>query len=287
MSQTGKDMSARLSQFAAALAVLSAFSPQAAWAQDSEEFKRWAVSLNATRVFVDEDAPDITLAGGPVPGSNVRIGDATSATVDIGYFFTPNIAADLFLGVPATAEIDGAGSLEPLGTLAKVNYGPVILSAQYHFNNLGKVHPYLGVGVGRIVFLNERDRALANFSIDDSWAPALGTLAKVNYGPVILSAQYHFNNLGRVHPYLGVGVGRIVFLNERDRALANFSIDDSWAPAAQVGVRYELDTAWMLNADVRYVPFSTHATGSLGGAPVRTSLDIDPILANVGVTYRF
>lgn len=67
MSQTGKDMSARLSQFAAALAVLSAFSPQAAWAQDSEEFKRWAVSLNATRVFVDEDAPDITLAGGGCP----------------------------------------------------------------------------------------------------------------------------------------------------------------------------------------------------------------------------
>jgi outer membrane protein len=81
--------------------------------------------------------------------------------------------------------------------------------------------------------------------------------------------------------------GRIIFLKARDRALANFSIDDSWAPAAQVGVRYELDTAWMLNADVRYVPFSTHATGSLGGVPVRTSLDIDPILANVGVSYRF
>lgn len=228
MTDKARPISARPLQFAAGFALLWAFASQAAWAQDSEEFKRWAVSLNVTHVFVDEDAPDITLAGGPVPGSNVRIGNATSATVDIGYFFTPNIAADLFLGVPATAEIDGTGSLEPIGTLAKVNYGPVILSAQYHFNNFGKVHPYLGVGVGRIVFLNERDRALANFSIDDSWAPA-----------------------------------------------------------AQVGVRYELDTAWMLNADVRYVPFSTHATGSLGGVPVRTSLDIDPILANVGVSYRF
>lgn len=228
MSQNGKPMSIRLSQFAAAVAALSAFSAQAASAQDAGGFKRWAVSLNATRVSVSEDAPDITLAGGPVPGSNVTIGDATSATVDVGYFFTPNVAADLFLGIPATAEIAGAGSLEPLGTLAMVNYGPVILSA-----------------------------------------------------------QYHFNNLGRVHPYLGLGVGRIVFLNERDRALANFSIDDSWAPAAQLGVRYELDAAWMLNADVRYVPFSTHASGSLGGAPVRATLDFDPILANVGLTYRF
>jgi|UniRef100_B0TA09 outer membrane protein len=227
MRKNGAYMYARLAQYATALAVLSVF-PQAALAQNSEGFKLWAVSLNATRVFVDEDAPDITLAGGPVPGSNVRIGDATSATIDIGYFFTPNVAGNLFLGVPATAQIDGAGSLEPLGTLAKVNYGPIILSAQYHFNNLGKVHPYLGVGVGRIVFLNERDRALLNFSIDDSWAPA-----------------------------------------------------------AQVGVRYELGAEWMLNADVRYVPFSTHATGSLGGAPVRTRLDIDPILTSAGVTYRF
>ncbi len=206
----------------------SPFSAQAASAQDAGDFRRWAVSLNATRVAVSADAPDITLAGGPVPGSNVKIGDATSATIDVGYFFTPNVVADLFLGIPATAEIAGAGSLEPLGMLAEVNYGPVILSVQYHFNDLGPVHPYLGLGVGRIVFLNERDRALTNFSIDDSWAPA-----------------------------------------------------------AQVGVRYQLDAAWMLNADVRYVPFSTHATGSLGGAPVRTSLDIDPILANVGVTYRF
>lgn len=228
MSHDGKSKSIRLSQLVAAAAVLSAFSSQAALAQDAVEFKRWAVSFNATRVAVTEDAPDITLAGGSVPGSNVKIGDATSATIDVGYFFTPNVAVDLFLGIPATAEIAGAGSIEPLGLLAEVNYGPVILSAQYHFNHLGPVHPYLGLGVGRIVFLNERDRALTNFSIDDSWAPAV-----------------------------------------------------------QVGARYELDARWMLNADVRYVPFSTHASGSLGVAPVRTTLDIDPILANVGLTYRF
>ena len=228
MSQNGKPKTIRLSQFVAAVVVLSALSAQAASAQDAGGFKRWAVSLNATRVAVSENAPDIKLAGGLVPASNVEIGDATSATIDVGYFFTPNVAADLLLGIPATAEIAGAGSLEPLGMLAKVNYGPVILSVQYHFNDLGPVHPYLGLGVGRIVFLNERDRALTNFSIDDSWAPA-----------------------------------------------------------AQVGVRYELGAAWMLNADVRYVPFSTHASGLLGIAPVRTTLDIDPILANVGVTYRF
>ncbi len=228
MSQNGKSMSIRLSQFAAAVAAFSAFSASAAAAQDAGNFRRWAVSVNATQVFVDEEASDITLGGGPVPGSNISIDDVSSVTVDVGYFFTPNVAVDLFLGVPPTAEIDGAGSIG-----------------------------------------------------------ALGTLAEVDFGPVILSAQYHFNNLGKVHPYLGLGVGRIVFLKKKDRALTDFDIDDSWAPAVQAGVRYDLNPAWMLNADVRYVPFSTDASGSLGGAPVQATLDIKPILANVGLTYRF
>lgn len=228
MSQSGKSTSIRLSHFAAAVAVLSAVSAQTASAQDAGDFRRWAVSVNATRVFVDEKASDVTLGGGPVPGSDVSIDDVSSLTVDVGYFFTPNVAGNLFLGVPPTAEIEGAGSIA-----------------------------------------------------------ALGTLAEVDFGPVILSAQYHFNSSGPVHPYLGLGVGRIVFLNKSDGALTSFDIDDSWAPAVQAGVRYDLNPAWMLNADVRYVPFSADASGSLGGAPVRATLDIKPILANVGLTYRF
>ena len=229
MRQNRTHVYAKHAQYAAAVvAALSAFSAQAAAAQDAGDFRRWAVSVNATQVFVDEEASGLTLGGGAVPGSNVSIDDVSSVTVDVGYFFMPNIAGNLFLGVPPTAKIDGAGSIGPLGPLAEVDFGPVILSVQYHFNGLGPVHPYLGLGAGRIVFLNKSDKALTNFDIDDSWAPA-----------------------------------------------------------AQVGVRYELDAAWMLNADVRYVPFSTHATGSLGGAPVRTSLNIDPILTSVGVTYRF
>lgn len=213
---------------AGALFLLSAVLATPASAQDSPKLKRWAVTVNATEVFVDENAPNITLAGAALPGSNVRIGNATTPTLDVGYFFTPNIAANVFLGVPAPAEIDGTGSIGPLGTLAKVHYGPVILSAQYHFKSQGKLHPYVGVGVGRVLFFNKHDGALSDFNIRDSWAPT-----------------------------------------------------------GQLGVRYELNKSWMLNADVRYVPFSTHASGSLGGAPALTRLDIDPILTSVGVTLRF
>src|SRR3546814_7519062 len=99
------------------------------------------------------------------------MGNATTPTLYVGYFFTPNIAANVFLGVPAPAEIDGTGSIGPLGTLAKVHYGLVILSAQYHFNRQGKLHPYVGVGVGRALFFNQHDGALSDFNIRDSSAP--------------------------------------------------------------------------------------------------------------------
>lgn len=122
-------------------------------AQDGQDFERWAVTLNATQVFVKEDAPRIDVAGGPIPGANVRIGNATTITGDVGYFFTPNVAANLFVGVPAQAKIEGVGAIEPLGTLAKTKYGPLILSAQYHFNSRGSVRPFMGVGIGRVLFL--------------------------------------------------------------------------------------------------------------------------------------
>lgn len=214
-------------QLAFGFALLCAFSSQPVSAQDSQPHKRWAVSVNATHVFVKEAASDITLAGGPLPGADVSIGNATSVVADVGYFITPNLAANLFFGIPATAAIDGAGSVEPLGTLARVDYGPVILSGQYHFD----------------------------------------------FGPV--------------HPYVGVGAARVLFMNVRDGALADFSIEDRWAPAAQAGLRVELGEAWMLNADVRYVPFSTRAAGSLSGAPVQARFEIDPILASAGLAYRF
>lgn len=220
---------ASLPLFGAIFVIASLAQPAFAQAsQDPPEHKRWAVTMNATPVFVDETASNITVAGEDIPGANVRIGNATTATADVGFFFTPNIAANLFLGVPAPAKIDGAGAVAPFGTLAKVDYGPVVLSAQYHFNSQGKLRPYVGVGVGRVLFINKRDEALSDFDINDRWAPA-----------------------------------------------------------GQLGVRYELTNSWMLNADVRYIPFTTDASGSLGGVPVRAGLEIDPILTNVGITYSF
>lgn len=112
-------------------------------------------------------------------------------------------------------------------------------------------------------------------------------IGETKYGPAILSLQFHPLSIHGLSPYLGVGVGRVLFLDEKDGALTNFNLNDAWAPALQAGLRFRLNENWLANFDVRYVPFKSHVSGQLGGAPVHAIVQVDPILVNVGVAFRF
>lgn len=63
--------------------------------------------------------------------------------VDISYFFTKNIAAELILTYPQKHDID----LDGLGKIGSVKHLPPTLTLQYHFNPTGTVRPYAGVGL--------------------------------------------------------------------------------------------------------------------------------------------
>lgn len=62
--------------------------------------------------------------------------------VDISYFFTKNIAAELVLTYPQKIDIDVGGNKE--GTIKAL---PPSLLLQYHFTDLGAFKPYVGAGV--------------------------------------------------------------------------------------------------------------------------------------------
>lgn len=113
------------------------------------------------------------------------------------------------------------------------------------------------------------------------------TVGETKYGPAILSLQYHFPTNSSVSPYVGAGIARILFLEEQGDALADFDLKDAWAPALQVGMRYQMSDNWFANADIRYTPFETDISGTLGGAPVRGKVSVDPTILNIGVAYRF
>jgi outer membrane protein len=64
--------------------------------------------------------------------------------VDISYFFTPNVAAELILTYPQKQTVN---SKAVGGDIGSFKHLPPTLSVQYHFTELPGFRPYVGVGV--------------------------------------------------------------------------------------------------------------------------------------------
>lgn len=73
----------------------------------------------------------------------IHVSSKTIPEVDISYFFTENLAAELILTYPQEHDVTVAG-LGKLGTFKEL---PPTLTLQYHFIPDGAVRPYVGVGV--------------------------------------------------------------------------------------------------------------------------------------------
>lgn len=93
--------------------------------------------------------------------------------IDLSYFFTPNIAAELVLTYPQKVKVD-AGSTK-IGTIKAL---PPSLMLQYHFTNLGAFKPYVGLGVNYTVFYDRGNFVIPGASVDRS---SLGLAAQVGF----------------------------------------------------------------------------------------------------------
>ena len=103
--------------------------------------------------------------------------------------------------------------------------------------------------------------------------------------PPSLMLQYHVTQLGAFKPYVGLGVNYTIF-SKRNNILGGAAEVDrsSLGLAAQVGFDYMLNKNWGLNLDVKYIQMDTDVRVS--GTKVGT-VDLNPITAGVGVSYRF
>ena len=138
-----------------AVAVLCALTSGAAFAQQAEG--PWLVRARA--VNLDSANKDST-------GLGLSVNDKVIPEVDVSYFFTPNIAAELVLTVPQKHDLSSSVRGGKIGTLKHL---PPSLLLQYHFNAPG-FKPYVGAGVNYTRFSSVRfDPAVAaalNPSID-------------------------------------------------------------------------------------------------------------------------
>ena len=97
--------------------------------------------------------------------TNVTVNSKVIPELDITYFFTPNLAAELILTYPQKHNVSSSVHGGQIGTLKHL---PPMLTAQYHFIPEGKFRPYVGAGVNYTLF---SDVSLpAPFTIDSSSA---------------------------------------------------------------------------------------------------------------------
>ncbi len=116
------------------------------------------------------------------------------------------------------------------------------------------------------------------------------TLSGTNIGsfkelPPTLLGLYHFLPKQQFDPYVGVGLN---FTWITDVHLASETLDlkkSSFGAALDVGVDYNVDKRWFVNADIKYItPLQSDVTA--GGNKV-TTVKVDPFLYSIGVGYHF
>jgi outer membrane protein len=121
----------------------------------AEAWNPWMIRLRALGVLPDSGGSSVNVQGLPAlssPNSGLSISNTVVPELDISYFFTKNIAAELILGVTRHS-ISGTGSLAGLN-IGKSTLLPPTLTLQYHFTDFGAFKPYIGAGVNYTVFFN-------------------------------------------------------------------------------------------------------------------------------------
>jgi outer membrane protein len=98
--------------------------------------------------------------------------------------------------------------------------------------------------------------------------------------PTTLMWQYHFTDLEGYKPYLGIGINHTLFSNVN---LGTLTLDHrSWGAALQAGVDIPLDRNWSVNLAVKKLYTKVDVGGSAAG-----TLKLDPVMAGVGIGYRY
>jgi len=146
----------RLKSLALAIAGAATLAPIASQAQSTAE-NPWMVRVRAVDVLFQNGQSNGASTGAGVQQNNVRAKSELIPELDVSYFFTKNIAAELVLTYPQRVNIYSNLTPGPTGTITAL---PPSLLLQYHFTELGAFKPYVGAGVNYTIFGNRN-----NFSV--------------------------------------------------------------------------------------------------------------------------
>ncbi len=115
----------------------------------------------------------------------------------------------------------------------------------------------------------------------------MGRVGNTTYGPMTATMHYHFTNFGRFQPYIGAGPAFMYVFDEKDGIMSNLDVNNAVGFAVQAGADYMLNDTWGVFVDVKKAILRSEATGSLGPAPIKADLRLDPLVVHTGITIRF
>jgi outer membrane protein len=197
----------------------------------------WLIRARAIWIGPNESNNATGGANGQLIGADdVKISDKWAPEVDITYFFTRNIAAELVLTYPQKHDVEWTNS--PLTTppgqtlgIGNIKQIPPTLLGQYHFPLQGGWKPYVGAGV-TLFYITDN-----NLSV-----PGVGNvlqLRKTNWGLALQGGvDYALNK----NWYLNADV-KYIFVETKLTDNANLGIDtmlkvNPWVLGLGVGYRF-------------------------------------------------
>lgn len=128
--------------------------------------ERFQVRVRALGVVPDEES-SVTAGGTPLAG-DIKVSNAVVPEVDLTYFFTDNIAAEIIAGT-ARHEMDFNGA-----NLGEAWILPPTLTVQYHFSRDKAFSPYIGAGVNySILYAEDAGTGFNDLNVDNGLGPAL------------------------------------------------------------------------------------------------------------------
>lgn len=107
-----------------------------------------------------------------VTGAGLSYSDTVIPELDVSYFFTDNIAAELILGTTFS-------KIKTTGTIGEMDVGktwllPPTVTLQYHFTNFGAFKPYVGAGLNYSMFYNQSEKGgFTNLDVKNDFGAAL------------------------------------------------------------------------------------------------------------------
>ncbi len=163
-------------KLAATAVALAAALPAAA--QQAAQEGNWMVRARA--VNVDTYNGSSAIPSLAVPKDAIHVESKVIPELDVTYFFTRNLAAELVLTVPQKHDVKVKQSALGAFDAGHFYLLPPTLTAQWHFNPDGQFRPYVGAGITYSVFSGDQLRVpgVTGLHLDNSY---LGLAAQAGF----------------------------------------------------------------------------------------------------------